>query len=422
MLKQLKLRKELALKQAELEKLRASQQEFEKRTSELTTALEESKTEEDMKLVSENIEVLEKEIQDADIDNKSTKVEGEIAEIEKELSELDERSKQTKQDNKTKQPEERGETSMNKLQVREMLKNGTYYERAEVKEFYDKFKSLRAVTGEGLTIPEIVVNRILDILGDYSTLYPLVDKIRANGTVRILIDTDTTAATWIEAKAAIPTGDVGTITDISFDGFKIGKVTFVDNCMLQDSIINLDEYVTRKIARAIALGLDLAILKGTGALNKQPDGIIPQLPVGNVVAVTTGKLADILAKLALVDTGSDAVGEIVAVMHRKTYYARFLQYSINVDAKGNVVGKLPNLNAPDLCGLRVVFNNNMDQDKVLFGDFNKYTLVERETVTIDKSEHVKFTEDQMGFRGKGRFDGKPTKKDAFVLVTVTPAA
>lgn len=420
MLKQLKLRKELALKQAALEALRTQQVSYETRSKELETALDEAKTDDDIKLVSDSIDALENEIKESDIEAKSSVIEDEIAGIEKDLAEIEERSKKTKTVPSAKQ-EERGELSMNKMQVREMLKTGAYYEREEVRAFYDQFKNLRAVTGEGLTIPEVVVNRILDIMGDFSTLYPLVDKIRANGTVRILIDTDTTAATWIEQTGTLATGDVGTITDLSFDGFKIGKVTFVDNCMLQDSIINLDDYVTKKIARAIALGLDLAILKGTGSANKQPDGIIPKLAAGHIVAVTTGKLADILAKLALIDTGADSVGEIVAVMHRKTYYNRFLQYSINVDAKGNVVGKLPNLNAPDLVGLKVVFNNNMDEDKVLFGDYNKYTLVERETVTIDKSEHVKFAEDQMGFRGKGRFDGKPTNVDAFVLVTVTPA-
>ncbi|MDF2877996.1 MAG: hypothetical protein K0S30_1092 [Clostridia bacterium] len=415
MLKQLKLRKDLAIKKTQLESLRQQQADFKKREAELETALEEAKAEDDINLVNEGIETLEKEVKEANADEKAATIENEIADIEKELSELDERSEESKKENPKK---ERGEKGMNKLQVRELLKTGAYYERAEVKEFYDKFKNLRAVTGGELTIPEIVVNRIMDILGDYSTLYPLVDKIRVNGTTRILIDTDTTAATWVEMSAPIPTGDVGTVTDISFDGYKIGKVTFVDNSMLQDSIINLDDYVTKKIARAISLGLDLAILKGTGVTNKQPDGIIPKLAANHKVTANTGKLIDIVKPISLIDTGADSIGEIVAVMKRATYYNKFLGYTINVNSSGQVVGKLPNLTQPDLLGLRVVFNNNMDADTVLFGDFSKYTLVERESVTIDTSEHVKFVEDQMAFRGKGRFDGKPTKTDAFVLVTV----
>lgn len=415
MLKQLKLRKELALKKTQLESLREQQKSFKTREEELSSALEEAKTEEEMNLVNEGIEVLDKEMKEFDVDNKATTIESEIAGLEKELEDLEERSEKAAKKNPKK---EREDNNVNRLQIRELMKTGAYYERSEVKEFYDKFKNLRSITGGDLTIPEIVVNRILDILGDFSTLYPLVDKVRAGGTVRILLDTDTTAATWVEQKAAIPTGDVGTITDVSFDGYKIGKVTFVDNCMLQDSIVNLDDYVTRKIARAIALGLDLAILKGTGEVGKQPEGIIPQLKTEHKVTVNTGKLVDIVKQIGLIDTGADSVGEIVAVMKRQTYYNRFLEYTINVNAAGQVVGKLPNLNQPDLLGLRVVFNNNMDADTVLFGEFTKYTMVERESITIDKSEHVKFVEDQMAFRGKGRFDGKPTNKDAFVLVTI----
>ena len=301
-----------------------------------------------------------------------------------------------------------------------MLETGEYYQLPEVREFYEKFKNLRAVAGGELTIPNVIINRILDIVGDYTTLYPRVDKIRVSGTARILIDTDITPATWIEMSGAIPTGDVGTITNVDFDGFKVGKVTFVDNYLLQDSIINLDDYVVRKIARAIAKALDLAILKGQGASQKQPAGIIPAIPSGNQKTVTADEklLVNLLKNVALIDTGDDSVGEIVAVMKRKTYYDRLLEYTINVNAQGNVVGKLPNLTQPDLCGLPVVFNQFMDEDKVLFAVLDQYTMVIREDISIDRSEHVKFVEDQMAFRGKGRFDGKPVRPAAFALVTI----
>lgn len=312
---------------------------------------------------------------------------------------------------------------MNRLQVRELLKTGEYYERSEVKDFYDQFKNLRAVTGGELTIPEVVVNRIMDIMGDFTTLYPLVDKITVKGTTRILVDTDTTAATWIEQKAAIPVGDVGTITAIDFDGFKVGKVTFVDNYLLNDSIINLDDYVTKKIARAIAKALDIAIVNGEGPSSKQPTGIVPSLKTEHKVDAEANEnlIKNTVKHIGLIDAGEDTVGEIVAVMKRSTYYNRFLEFSIQVNAEGNVVGKLPNLKQPDLLGLPVVFNNSLAVDEVLFGEFDKYTLIERESITIDNSEHVKFVEDQTAFRGKGRFDGKPTNIDAFVLVTIKDA-
>lgn len=420
MLKQLRLHAELKEKRGQLKTLEEKRDDYQARTSELAAALDEAQTDLDIEFVKQQIEALESEAAEVEADEKMKTIKQEIERIEGELKDVEERAAATK---KPAQAELRKEgQSMNKLQVRELLKTGAYYERAEVKEFYDRFRNLRAVTGEGLAIPEIVVNRIMDIMGDYTTLYPLVDHVRVNGDVRILIDTDTTPAEWIEQTGTLPEGDVGTITDVSFDGYKIGKVCFIDNAMLQDSIVNLDEYVTKKIARAIALGLDKAILIGTGSADKQPEGIITKLPAENKVEVAPGKLFDIVKPIGLVDTGKDSVGEVVVVVKRQTYYNRLLEYSINTDSEGNTVGKLPNLRTPDLLGLRVVYNQYMPEDAILYGDFSKYTLVERESIVIDKSEHVKFAEDKTGFRGKGRFDGKPTRQNAFVLVTLKEAA
>lgn len=410
------IQKKIEQRKTALEELLSKEKEYQTRAEELQQAIEEAEKDEEVKVVEEEVNKLEDEKQK--LEEKKSKLEAEIAELEGELEQL--QSKAPSNQKRTNLKVEGEGEPMSRLYVRELLKTGEYYKRSEVVEFYDKFKNLRAVAGGELTIPEVVVARIMDIMGDYTTLYPLVDKITVRGTARILVDTDDEPATWMEQQGAIPSGDVGTIAAVDFDGFKVGKITFVDNYLTQDSIINLDAYVTRKIARAIAKALDKAIVKGEGPANKQPTGIIPSLPAENKVTVQAdANLVKNLAKqIGLIDTGEDSVGEIVAVMHRKTYYNRLVEFSIQVDSAGNVVGKLPNLRQPDFLGLRVVFNNFLDEDTVLFGDFQQYTLVEREAISIDTSVHVKFAEDQTAFRGKGRFDGKPVKPEAFVLVTI----
>jgi HK97 family phage major capsid protein len=420
MLKQLKIAKAIEIKRDKLKEVEKKEAAILKRSEEAQAALDEAKTEEDIKTVETEITEIEKEQGDVETEKKT--IETEITELETELEEVKQRAAQT---NKQENTRSKGESeSMNRLQVRELLKTGEYYQRSDVKEFYNQFKNLRAVTGGELTIPEVIVNRIMDILGDYSTLYPIVDRIQVKGTARILIDTDTTPASWVEQNASLPVGDVGTLAYLDFDGFKVGKVTFVDNYLLQDSVINLDEYVANKIARAISLALDIAILNGTGAAGKQPTGIIPSIPAENrtTVDAATASVADYVKPIGLIDTGEDVVGEIRAVMRRSTYYAYFLEMTINVNGDGEIVGRLPNLVRPDILGIPVVFSNHMAADTVLFGEFDKYTLVERENIAIDNSEHVRFVEDQMAFRGKGRFDGKPTKPEAFVLITITPDA
>lgn len=418
-LKQLLLGKQIKQRKTALAELLEQEDALKTRSANLESAIDEAKTDEEISLVEEEVAKIDAE--QVELDENKSKLEGEIADLEGELEQLNSAASSNTQRHKPKQ-EERGVAGMNRLQVRELLRTGEYYERAEVREFYEQFKNLRAVSGGELTIPQVIVNRIMDIMGDFTTLYPLVDKIQVKGTTRILIDSDTAPATWIEQAGTIPTGDVGTITNIDFDGFKVGKVTFVDNYLLQDSIINLDAYVTTKIARAIAKALDLAIVKGTGSANKQPMGVIPSLPAEHKVNVVADveMIKNLVKHIGLIDTGEDSVGEIVVVMKRSTYYNRFVEFSIQVDSSGNVVGKLPNLKIPDLLGLRVVFNNNLAADEVLLGEFSQYTLVERESITIDSSTHVKFSEDQTAFRGKGRFDGKPVKPKAFVLAKLTP--
>jgi HK97 family phage major capsid protein len=422
MLKQLKITKAIEIKRNKLQELQTKMDALQKRSEDTQKALEQATTEEDIATVENEITDIEKDQGELEVEKKT--IETEITQLETELAGVQEKERQAQKQNQTREKTESGEGIMNRMQVRELIKNGEYYKRSDVIEFYEKFKNLRAVTGGELAIPQVVVNRIMDILGDYSTIYNIVDRIQVNGTARVLIDTDTTPATWVEQSASLPVGDVGTLAYLDFDGFKVGKVTFVDNFLLQDSVINLDEYVSRKIARAIALALDIAILSGTGLAGKQPTGIIPSVPLENQVTVdgATATMSDYVKPIGLIDTGDDVVGEISAVMRRSTYYAYFLELSINTNADGEVVGRLPNLSRPDILGIPVIFSNHMDTDAVLYGEFDKYTLVERETISIDNSEHVRFVEDQMAFRGKGRFDGKPTKPEAFALVTITPPA
>lgn len=419
-MRQLVIAKKIEQRKNALADLLIKEEELTKRAKELEKAAEEAKTEEELAVVEDEANKLEAE--QAELNEQKSKLQGEIEALERELEQISAGAVEGREQQQN--DEKRGDAKVKKeyhiSQVRKMLETGEYFQLPEVREFYEKFRQLRAVAGAELTIPQVIINRILDIVGDYTTLYPRVDKIRVAGTARILIDTDTEPAQWLEQSGSIPTGDVGTPVSVDFDGFKLGKVVFVDNYLLQDSLINLDDYVVRKIARALAKALDKAILHGEGATQKQPEGIIPKIPANNQVTVQADDklLVNLLKQIALVDTGEDSYGEIVAVMRRQTFYNRLLEYTINVNSQGNVVGKLPNLTQPDLCGIPVVFNQNMPVDQVLFGVLEQYTMVIREDISLDRSEHVKFVEDQMAFRGKGRFDGKPLRPEAFALVTI----
>src|SRR3954466_13463431 len=130
MLKQLKLAKSIELKREELKKVEAKAEALVKRSDELKQALEEAKTDDDIKTVE--IEINKIDADNVEIENEKKTIEAEIEELEVELEDVKERSAKT---NKDKQTRAKGEVEpMNRLQVRELLKTGEYYKRSEVVE------------------------------------------------------------------------------------------------------------------------------------------------------------------------------------------------------------------------------------------------------------------------------------------------
>ena len=118
--------------------------------------------------------------------------------------------------------------------------------------------------------------------------------------------------------AAIPAGDVGTLASIDFDGLQSRKITFVDNYLLQDSVINLDDYVSRKIAARNRFSFRRAILSRYRNSGQTTYWNFTGVPVENEVTVAAGDhLAEFVKPIGLIDTGLEAVGEItrLCVVH-----------------------------------------------------------------------------------------------------------
>ncbi|MEK3814248.1 phage major capsid protein [Bacillus sp. FSL K6-1284] len=415
-LKQLMIQKKIDQRKSLLDDLKKQEEEFATRSAELEKSINEAETDEEVNAVEEEINKLEAEKED--VGSKKAGLEEEISELEGELESLNEAAP-TNQN-----AEERGSKSMSK---EKRTLNGEYFTR-EVQDFYSELRSRLEARANGqvlppgesgaeLVIPDTVVNRIRERIGDFTTLYPLVDKVKAGGRVKLILDVDAGEATWLEMRGPLPEEDDSKLTAVEFDGFKVGRVVYIDNSLLEDSIINLDEYLTKRIARSIAKAVDKAIAIGEGASAKQPEGIIPAIPKANKVTAPP-TYADIVPHLGKIDTGEDASGEIIAAMHRQTYYAKVAALTLHVNSEGQDVVQLPNLAQPNFLGLKVVFNNYIPKDKIIFGDYEYYTLVERESTRVDMSGHYKFREDQTAIRGVGRYDGKPVMPKAFVEVTL----
>lgn len=425
-LKQLMLSKNIEQRKAELVGLQEQETVLKTRAAELEAAIEEAQTDEEIALVDEEINKLDTD-KDA-LEEKKSKLEGEINALEGELEELN-----SKEPTNTppKDPEKReqitgGDVRMahNKYETRAQMLDRL--NQPEVREFYSTISELakdkRAVTGTDVIIPEAVINMIQQRLGDYSTLYKEVTVQTLNGTARIIMDGAIPEAIWTEM--CDPVQELATsFSQTELDGFKVGGFIPICNAILEDSMINLANFVENRLAMAIAKALDKAILLGKPA-TKQPTGVIEALAAVGLEAQNVdsdGSLKDLVSHISLIDDGEDGapVGEVIAVMKRSLYYSLIAPQTFLPTADGRLViqtAQAPRL--PD--GTRIVFNQYVPDNTIVLGDFKKYLLGERKGVQLAVSTDVKFIEDQTVFRGTARYDGKPIYPEYFVVVTVVP--
>jgi HK97 family phage major capsid protein len=428
-IRQLMISKKIENKRNSLAELLKTEDSLNTRAAELETSIEEAQTDEEIAAVEEETNKLDTD--KTDFDNKKGKLEGEIADLEGELEELN--SKEPKNDQEPK-PAARSKNNISNIEGGLRMKGNRYetreqmlerLNREEVREFYTAVSNLasekRAVSGTDVIIPEAVIDMIQTRLGDYSTLYPEVTVQTLNGTARVIMDGAIPEAIWTEMAGAVQE-IASSFSQTELDGFKVGGFIPVANSILEDSMINLANYIETRLSMAIAKALDKAILTGTVA-TKQPTGIIPALAEVGLEAqsvTSDGTLKDIVSHMSLIDDGEDGapIGEVIAVMKRSLYYSQIAPQTFLPTADGRLViqtAQSPRL--PD--GTRVVFNQYMPDDTIILGDFKKYLLGERKGVQLAVSTDVKFIEDQTVFKGTARYDGKPIYPTYFVKITIT---
>lgn len=440
MLRQLIISKKIEQARQLLNSYLEEEQKLKTRGEELEKAIEEAQTDEEISFVEEEVNKLEQE--KAEIEEKKSKLESEIAELEGELEQINSKepkNKEPQNDNSTQRtdvrniiiPKIRGglRTMVNKYETRDQMLERL--SRKEVKEFYETITNLvkekRSVSGADILIPEEVVNMIQTRLGDYSTLYNEVTVQPLSGTARVILDGVIPEAIWVEMTGAL--SEISTaFSQTELDGYKVGGYIPVSNAILEDSMINLANYLEERLAMAIAKALDKAIINGTGAAGKQPTGIITALQDSEFAdhnVTSSGLLPDITSKMALIDDGEDGapIGEVIAVMKRSLYYSKIAPQTYVNTADGRFV--IQNAQAPRLPdGTRIVFNQYTPDNTIILGDFKKYLLGERRGVQIAASTDVRFIEDQTVFKATARYDGKPIYPGYFVKIEIenTPEA
>ena len=461
-LKQLILSKKIEALRAELKKNEERKAELEERRKAMDTReaeIEAAVAEVTEKTPQEDRETVEKEADQFEADNKALcddeaanenerdGIEENIAKLMDELDQLNERAKAQPAAPAHKTEERKSEEIMNTRAFFNLnaQQRDAIFAREDVKNFAQRMREMgkqkRAIEGQELLIPDVLLGVLRDATATNSKLMKHVNVRRITGTSRVIVTGAIPEAVWTEMCAAINELTIGFYGD-EMDGFKEAGYIAVCNAVLEDSDLNLVTEIITDLSKALALALDKAILYGKGV--KMPTGIVTRLaqtqqpseysakarPWENLSAThlksITGKtgieLFQALA-LAMSVTDNDFTGGGRFWAMNESTRTKLMVEAMSISAAGAIVTGMQNT-MPVIGG--AIETLGFIPDGVIIGGYGEhYFLAERAGVKIERSEHVRFLEDQTVWRGTARYDGKPIIAESFVGIGIdvdAPAA
>ena len=314
-----------------------------------------------------------------------------------------------------------------------------FFARDDVTAFLTRTREMlgqqRAVSGAALGIPEVMLDIVRDNINRYSKLIGYTRLRQVRGKARQNIVGTVPEAVWTEMVGTLNELTI-TINQVETDGYKVGGYVFVSNCYLEDDDnIGLATEILDQLGQAIGYALDKAILFGTGT--KMPVGIATRLAAaeqpawwgtnqGTFTALATTNViksnsaakngeefyADLITALGTADP-KYSNGTPVWVCNHKTHIAlqsKALAFDSAAALTAGVTSEMP------IIGGQIVELDFVPDNEIIGGYMDLYLLAEREGTTLEQSTEVKFIEDQTAFKVTARYDGKPVRGEAFVVV------
>lgn len=452
-LRALLLQRRIEEKQERMDSLLEKREAFKNRERELEAAMDEAKTEEELRSVEALVDAFDTE-QRAHQEAVDA-LQGELDADQAELRALEQAQPKPPAENlNTPSPEtvRKDEKYMTKRQIRAfgamtMEQRSAFLRRDDVQEFLTQFRSkfksgqTRSVTGGELLIPEVVLDLIRQNIEDYSKLIRRVRLSPVPGRARQPIMGTIPEAVWTEACGALNELQFA-VNQAEVDGYKVGGYVVLCNSTLEDTDYALLSEIIVGMGASIGIALDKAILFGTGvkmplgiatrlAQNAQPDQYPEKarpwinLSASNVITIPSGSTSGLTLFQQIVlafgaAKGRYSRGEVFWAMNEVTY-TKLMAEAATFDSTGAIVA-MNNGTMPVAGGYIVVFSDDvMPADTIIGGYGDLYLLAERSGTTVGYSDIPLFIQDQTVVKGTARYDGQPAIPEGFVAIGIGKA-
>lgn len=447
-LRVLMLRSEIDALRAQLTPLEQTRDGFAAREEQLRQAIAEATTDEERGVVSTAIDTFEQErsTNAAEI----TRIEGEIAQREEQIRSLE--AAQTPPPASNPVSNSGTENNTNHERGNVIMSNPdrrwfglTYAERDALlakdttRDFLQRFRALRAqqnsATGAELGVPTEFMQILRDLTYQNSKLWPYVYSESIRGHSRQNMAGTDAEAVWTEALANINEITLD-FTQLEVDGYMLAGYIAISNALLQDdSDLQLLTSIINAMGRANALALDKSVVYGTG--KKMPVGFVTRLAAtakpewwGNDQGAFTDLHSSHILKLDIDSTSGAAFfstliealgiadpkysdGRVFWVMNRKTHI-HLMSKALAFNAAAAITAGINN--TFPIVGGDIIELEFMADNDIAGGFGSLMRMAEREGLSIASSDIPYFLRNMTVYRSIGRYDGKPARGEAFVMV------
>lgn len=277
----------------------------------------------------------------------------------------------------------------------------------------------------GYLVPDEFERTLVEALEEQNIFRSLAHVIQtSSGDRKIPVVASKGSASWVDEEGAIPESD-DSFGQVSIGAYKLGTMIKVSEELLNDSVFDLEAYISREFARRIGNKEEEAFFTGNGTGK----------PLG-VLAATGGAEVGVTAAASAAFTADEIFDLFYSL---KAPYRRSAVFVMN-DASVKALRKLKDNNgqylwqpsltagAPDTLLNRPIYTSAFmpalaaGAKSVLFGDLSYYWVADRQGRSFRRLGELYAPTGQVGFLATQRVDGRLILPEAVKVMQMKAAS
>lgn len=265
----------------------------------------------------------------------------------------------------------------------------------------------RAAVSASNAIPTQTMNKVVGYI-EKSPILNLIDLTYIPSNVTYPVESASADANWV-AMATAATDSADALTAISLGAYKLVKTVEITADVGAMAIDAFENWLAESLGGKVRKALDAAVFNGTGT--NQATGILTTVSATGTFTKAKATYADLVNIIG--SLGSDAAQNATFAMPRKLFFTDVI--GIEDSTKHPVVHM--DVESPakyNILGYKVVLDDNVPADTILFGDFKKYKMNIAKAPVIESDGSVAFRTGSVVYRAMALADGKLALANAFV--------